>query len=196
MATDSDDTGSRLVTKRVNCLRNTQNRHPIVRPWASSEVTALTNIIRRFAEWPIQWCLCRYVDNTMLSWCNSGVIITWYMVCVVRFLFIVLLLFRGNYQGTSPYSTDGAPCSKCANPSCCSDAGLCQGQGSEFSLWRHYMKTLSASLALCEGNPPVIRGFPAKGQKFRALFFLCCKPVQVIAIIGRTKERQLTPKGQ
>ena len=30
--------------------------------------------------------------------------------------------------------------------------------------WRHQMKTFSALLTLCEGNPPVTGGFPYKGQ--------------------------------
>ena len=30
------------------------------------------------------------------------------------------------------------------------------------TLWRHHMETLSALLALCEGNPPVTGGFPSQ----------------------------------
>ena len=37
--------------------------------------------------------------------------------------------------------------------------------------WRHQMKTFSALLALCEGNPPVTGGFPYKSQRRGALIF-------------------------
>ena len=41
--------------------------------------------------------------------------------------------------------------------------------------WRHYMEIFSALLALCEGNPPVIGGFPSQRpviQSFGVLFDL------------------------
>ena len=40
---------------------------------------------------------------------------------------------------------------------------------------RHQMETFSALLALCAGNPPVIDGFPHKGQWRKAfdVFFIC-----------------------
>ena len=37
--------------------------------------------------------------------------------------------------------------------------------------WRHQMQTFSALLALCEGNPTVIVGFPRKWQWLRYLLF-------------------------
>ena len=37
--------------------------------------------------------------------------------------------------------------------------------------WRHEMETLSALLALCEGNPPVTGGFPLKRQWRGVVFF-------------------------
>ena len=41
-------------------------------------------------------------------------------------------------------------------------------------LWRHQMETFSASLALCEGNPPVTSGFPQRPvtRRFGAFFDL------------------------
>ena len=37
--------------------------------------------------------------------------------------------------------------------------------------WRHQMETFSASLALCEGNPPVTGGFPSQRPVTRSLVF-------------------------
>ena len=43
------------------------------------------------------------------------------------------------------------------------------------SWWRHQMETFSASLALCEGNPPVTGGFPSQTpvtRSFDVFFYL------------------------
>ena len=37
--------------------------------------------------------------------------------------------------------------------------------------WRHQIKTFSASLALCEGNPPVTDGFPSQRPVTWSLMF-------------------------
>ena len=44
------------------------------------------------------------------------------------------------------------------------------------SWWRHQMKTFSALLALCEGNPPVTDGFPSQRPVKRSfdIFFDVC----------------------
>ena len=41
----------------------------------------------------------------------------------------------------------------------------------EISWWRHQMEAFSALLTLCEGNPPVVGGFPSQGQWHGALIF-------------------------
>ena len=46
---------------------------------------------------------------------------------------------------------------------------LCLRSSSEIPWWRHQIETLSALLALCEGNSPV--NYPHKGQWRRALMF-------------------------
>ena len=43
--------------------------------------------------------------------------------------------------------------------------------GSLFPLWLHAMKTLSTLPALCEGNPPVTRGFPSQSDGNADVFF-------------------------
>ena len=41
------------------------------------------------------------------------------------------------------------------------------------TLWRHQMKTFSALLALCEGNPPVTGGFPSQRPVTRSFDVFC-----------------------
>ena len=46
----------------------------------------------------------------------------------------------------------------------------------EISTWRHQIETLSALVALCEGNPPVTGGFPSQRpvtRGFDVFFGLC-----------------------
>ena len=44
----------------------------------------------------------------------------------------------------------------------------------QFSWWRHGMETITALLALCEGNPPVTGGFPSRRvSNWERWRFLC-----------------------
>ena len=48
--------------------------------------------------------------------------------------------------------------------------------------WYHAVETLTALLALCEGNPPVTTGgFPSqRASNVDLWYFLCCKPEQAV----------------
>ena len=58
----------------------------------------------------------------------------------------------------------------------------------KYTWWRHGMDTLSVSLALCEGNPPVTAGFTHKRPSNTDIWcFLCGQALQLLMLVWLEK---------
>ena len=73
----------------------------------------------------------------------------------------------------------------CILLSCCTEFNC---RGSNATGWRHYMETLPALLARCEGNSLFASGFPAQGESGTAIwYFLWCQSGQTAMKHSRSR---------